>query len=138
MFHQGELRMLAGAVALFLLGLGWRVSHASSWLPPITVGGQALEWTSEAPQATRSESEVASPRNPDLPSAKSVSAPLGPIHPNTATLAQLESLPGVGPSLAQRILDARAVSPLLTLADLDRVKGIGPAKLEKLRPHLTF
>ena len=130
--------MLAGAVALFLLGLGWRVSHASAKLPPLQVEGQALEWSSDdLPQATVAEPEP-SPSASPRPSAKTSPVLVGPIHPNTATKAQLEALPGVGPALAQRILEARAVSPLLTLADLDRVKGIGPAKLEKLRPHLTF
>lgn len=129
--------MLAGAVALFLLGLGWRVSHASARLPPLQIQGQALDWTSEA--APSVVEDVHQTRGtPSGPRSAHVSAVSGPIHPNTATKAQLESLPGVGPALAQRILDARAVSPLLTLADLDRVKGIGPAKLEKLRPHLTF
>lgn len=137
MFHQGELRMLAGAVALFLLGLGWRVSHASAKLPPLQIEGQALEWSSELPQTSVGDLEPVRSASPGT-SAKSSPALVGPIHPNTATKAQLEALPGVGPALAQRILDARAVSPLLTLADLDRVKGIGPAKLEKLRPHLTF
>lgn len=129
--------MLAGAVALFLLGLGWRVSHASAKLPPLQIEGQALEWSSELPPSSVSDPEPA--RNASTePSVPRASVALGPIHPNTATKSQLEALPGVGPALAQRILDARAVSPLLTLADLDRVKGIGPAKLEKLRPHLTF
>jgi DNA uptake protein ComE-like DNA-binding protein len=129
--------MLAGAVALFLLGLGWRVSHASSKLPPLQIEGQALEWSSELPQASVGDLE---PHRSASTGTSSTPSPalVGPIHPNTATKAQLEALPGVGPALAQRILDARAVSPLSTLADLDRVKGIGPAKLEKLRPHLTF
>lgn len=137
MFHQGELRMLAGAVALFLLGLGWRFSHASAKLPPLAVHGQALEWASESLESPSTQVS-ASPENPPGIPKKTRTAPQGPVDPNTATKSQLEALPGVGPALAQRILDARAVSPLLTLADLDRVKGIGPAKLEKLRPHLTF
>lgn len=129
--------MLAGAVALFLLGLGWRVSHAGARLPPLMVEGRELEWTSE--EASSTEGTSVAPFAPLQGTPKTAaSAPAGPIDPNTATKAQLESLPGVGPALAARILEARAVSPLLTLADLDRVKGIGPAKLEKLRPHLTF
>jgi len=42
------------------------------------------------------------------------------------------------PSLIKRIAEARADGPFKNPDDLLRVKGIGPAKLEKLRPHLTF
>lgn len=50
---------------------------------------------------------------------------------NSASLAQLESLPGVGPATAQKIADHR---PYSRVDDLLRVPGIGPRKLEQLRP----
>ena len=54
---------------------------------------------------------------------------------NRATQAELELLPGIGPSLAQRILDYRAEhGAFKRIEDLDEVKGIGPKTLEKLRP----
>jgi competence ComEA-like helix-hairpin-helix protein len=53
---------------------------------------------------------------------------------NTATLADLESLPGIGPSKAQDILDFRqANGPFLTMDDLDNVTGIGPAIIDEIR-----
>lgn len=58
----------------------------------------------------------------------------GPINVNTATAAELESLPGIGPSKAQGIVDNR---PYASIEDLDRVPGIGPATLERLRPLVT-
>ena len=50
---------------------------------------------------------------------------------NSATLAELDTLPGVGPATAQKIVAAR---PFNEVDDLLNVSGIGPATLEKLRP----
>ena len=57
------------------------------------------------------------------------------VNVNTASQAELEALPGVGPTLAARIVEAR---PYTSTADLDRVKGIGPKMLEKIAPYLRF
>lgn len=60
--------------------------------------------------------------------------PTGPVNINTATLDQLDTLPGVGPSLAQAILDYRNQHGRFASVDeLGKVRGIGPAKLESLR-----
>lgn len=57
---------------------------------------------------------------------------------NTATAAQLEHLPGIGPALAARIIADRQKHGLYTSVDqLDRVQGIGAKTLDKLRPYLT-
>lgn len=55
---------------------------------------------------------------------------------NTASKAQLERLPGVGPAMAERIIEERQRRPFTNPDDLDRVKGIGAKKLEKMRPYI--
>jgi competence protein ComEA len=58
----------------------------------------------------------------------------GPIHLNTATIEQLDDLPGVGPVTAQKILDYRqAHGAFGSVDELDAVPGIGPARLDELR-----
>lgn len=65
-------------------------------------------------------------------------APTGPVNLNTATVADLDSLPGVGPVLAQRILDARtAQGGFRAVGDLRKVDGIGAARYEQLKDLVT-
>ena len=61
----------------------------------------------------------------------------GPVNLNTATLEQLQTLPGVGPVLAQRILDYRDQHGFATVADLQKVSGIGAAKYNDLKNRVT-
>jgi len=67
-------------------------------------------------------------------SAKSVAT--HPINVNMAMIDELRTLPGIGPKLAQRIIDERQKRPFATVEELRRVSGIGPKTLEKLRPHI--
>lgn len=64
--------------------------------------------------------------------------PGGPVNINTADLAALDALPGIGPSTAQAILDYRAENgPFQSVEDLLKVPGIGSSTLENLRPLIT-
>lgn len=60
----------------------------------------------------------------------------GRVHINSASASELQSLPGVGPALAQRIIAERSRERFASAEDLLRVSGIGKAKLEKMRAYV--
>lgn len=61
------------------------------------------------------------------------------VDPNTASVEELISIPGIGPGLAARIVEYRSGgNAFLTYDDLTRIPGIGPKKLEKMREYVKF
>ena len=87
--------------------------------------------------------QISVPRQGAGPVAASASTPGGgqgaaaaggKIDLNTANEAQLDTLPGIGPATAQKIIaDRTANGPFRTVDDLLRVPGIGPSKVESLK-----
>lgn len=66
-------------------------------------------------------------------------ASAGPVHLNSATVDQLDTLPGVGPVLAQRIVDWRdANGPFSSPDQLGDVPGVGDKRLQELLPLITL
>ena len=58
---------------------------------------------------------------------------------NTASATELETIPGIGPAMAQRILDwRREHGPFVRVEDLLNVRGIGTKTLDKLRPYIRI
>jgi competence ComEA-like helix-hairpin-helix protein len=119
-----ERRALAIILGLLLL------ATAARWVQrprPILADATAvdLEALEEASRAARPP-----PRRTLKPGTR--------LDPNTATAQELEALPGVGPAMAGRIVEAREAGRFSTLDDLRRVKGIGPGVLAKLEPHVTL
>ncbi len=61
----------------------------------------------------------------------------GVLNLNTATLDQLDALPGVSPTLAAAVVAERAARPFSRPEDLMRVRGMSKRRFERLRPHLA-
>ena len=62
---------------------------------------------------------------------------IGKIDINTATSEQLQIIPGIGPSIAQRIIDYRTQNGgFKTVEELKNVDGIGDKTFEKMKPYI--
>jgi len=77
---------------------------------------------------------------PPAPSAgqSEPSAPTGPININIATQTELESLPGIGPAIASRIIEYRESNgPFASIEAIQNVSGIGPATFDNIKDLIT-
>lgn len=82
-------------------------------------------------------SQAASSQTTSVSTSSSV-APDGIVNINTGTLADLDTLPGIGPAIAQRIIDYRdANGPFATIEDIMNVSGIGPVTFDKIKNRIT-
>ena len=115
-------RTTVAAVAL-LLALGAALRH-SRLAPAPAPSAPAGPPPTAAPVAPRSAAARVPPR----------------LDPNRADARALDALPGIGPTLAQRIVAERERGgPYRSLADLGaRVPGLGPTRLARLAPHLAL
>jgi competence protein ComEA len=131
---------VVGAVrspGLYRLSEGARVADALARAGGATPKAQ-LELVNLAAPISDGEQIVVPRRGAAAPVAGAAGAatgvPSGPVHLNTATLEQLDALPGVGPVTAQKILDYRQEHGAFGSVDeLDAIPGIGQARLEQLR-----
>jgi len=65
--------------------------------------------------------------------------PAHPINLNSASAAELQQVPGIGPSTADKILEMRkSYGAFKSVDDLLAIKGIGPKRLDKMRKYLTI
>jgi len=136
-FNRTELRSLFLATGLLLLGVTARLGLGPkpddfSWTEAGALDGQparSLSTTRRKVSDGVAEEELAA-------------LPLGPgetLDPNTAAVAELRRLPGVGPVRAQAIVKERVSGGRFrSPSDLARVPGIGPHAVRQLTPHLAF
>lgn len=114
------------------------------YIPSIheTKQNHAQEWNSISTSSTTATASSASSssNSPKASNVEKLTTPgKGVVHINAANIDELQRLPGVGPSTAQKIIDHRTQIGKFTSPDqLLDVKGIGPKKFEKMRPFINL
>ncbi len=122
LYRLAEGRRVADAVAR-AGGATGRADLAGLNLAAPLADGQQVVVPRRAPHAGAASSPAPAP-----------ASPTGPVQLSTATVDQLDTLPGIGPVTAQKIIDFRTRhGPFRSAEELDAVPGIGPARIEQLR-----
>jgi competence protein ComEA len=131
---------VVGAVrrpGLFRLKEGARVADALGRAGGPTRGADLTAVNLAAPLAD-GQQVIVPRRGPPGAAASGTPAPGATVSLATATVEQLDELPGIGPVTAQKIVDWRTThGPFRSVEDLDDVPGIGPARIEQLRDLVT-
>lgn len=125
--------VILGLLASFTLGFFVGSEQlASAGRTAVTVEAEAKP----EPQSIPEEAPEDSQEEPEHAAGAAASGE--PLDLNCATLEELETLPGIGPELAQRILDYReAYGPFLTTDQIMEVSGIGEKRYEALKERIT-
>lgn len=120
------------------LNLAARIEDGSHIVVPSARANTSPTVASTLPQATMPPgSQTKSTKDTGV--AKLSRPGEGVVHINSADANELQRLPGVGPSTAQKIIEYRTqIGRFSSPEQLDDVKGIGPKKLEKMRPFLAL
>ncbi len=126
-----ERRVLQFLLAGFVIGIGVKLTRE-------LVASPAKFDYSATDSTFAALSAAAAPAEPQEDATESTTvspAPSGPVRVNSATKAELMTLPGVGEVMAERImLEREDNGPFTTVENLTRVRGIGKKRIEQLRP----
>lgn len=84
------------------------------------------------------EAPVTSGSGAQSPTIGSIASPAAKVNINTATVEELAALPGIGPQLAQRIVDHREQrGPFTDIRQITQVSGIGDKTFERIKDRIT-
>jgi competence protein ComEA len=126
----GMLAMTMGVV----LWIGWQIPQTMQ-RPAVT---HAAALSSENPPITTATAVDSMIPSAEVSEARRLSNKPQRVDLNSATVADFDQLPGVGPVLAKRMEDYRkSIGRFHAVEDLRAVKGIGKKKLDQLKPFVT-
>lgn len=132
--------LLLCCAGFLLFGLGLYFGRTTGGTVLYQRPAAASSVAAEAPEAPEAPETPEAPEEPDAPeeTATEPDGMASRVNLNTADAAALESLPGIGPALAQRIIDYRTANgPFQTTAEIQDVRGIGAGIYEKIKDSIT-
>ena len=135
--RQEQMTILFLALALLVGGIITLIKrHVPDFAPELHYdAGAVLEAVDSSATGGRQQERAEPDTTPPEPDTTSP----GPVDINRATAEQLRALPGIGPTMALRIVAHReARGRYRKLEDLKEVKGIGDKTLERLRPYIKI
>lgn len=137
--RQEKQAVLFVSISLMIGGFVTLYSrYRADFAPDLALNGPAAAIAAADTAFNLEPMEESLPADGKTPRASAVAEPRQAININTATRAQLQTLPGIGPALAGRIVVYRQNhDPFQTVDQLVKVKGIGPATLARLRGYVT-
>jgi len=154
-YSRAQLKLLLLLAGIFLVGLGvreWRADFPAATerlerfdhedppppIPPAPRSRTAPRWAAARVEATAPASAPQPPRpRPAIAPAPAPADPR-PLDINHASVDEIARLPGVGPSLARRIVEERErLGRFDSTEGLRGILGLGPKKLAALREHVT-
>ena len=128
LYTRPQLVVLVTAVAV--AGVGIAVGHWRRLHPELTERLEGFDRSSSTSDETARGAESSAPSPPSK-----LDDPMAPLDVNRASALELARLPGVGPTLAARIVTVRERDgPFAAVDDLRRVRGLGRATLDRFRP----
>ena len=132
--------LLLCCAGFLLFGLGLYFGRTTGGTGLYQRPAAASSVAAEAPEAPEEPETPEAPEEPAAPE-ETETEPEGMasrVNLNTADAAALESLPGIGPALAQRIIDYRmANGPFQTTAEIQDVRGIGAGIYAEIKDSIT-
>lgn len=132
--------LLLCCAGFLLFGLGLYFGRTTGGTVLYQRPAAASSVAAEAPEAPEEPETPEAPEEPAAPE-ETETEPDGMasrVNLNTADAAALECLPGIGPALAQRIIDYRTANgPFQTTAEIQDVRGIGAGIYEKIKDSIT-
>ncbi|MGH1366214.1 MAG: ComEA family DNA-binding protein [Calditrichia bacterium] len=142
-FSQSQQRALFFAVLLFILSIGartlWHYKSSSASHDFSAFHARYLTKLTEIRHAEKLDSLTLLAASEETKTHRNISVTAQKVNPNSASKEDLQSLPGIGPKMADRIIHFRNRNGKFRQAeDLLNVKGIGKKSLKKIRQQLSF